>query len=152
MGSTTVADGQLLGAIEGQVHDGPWTDIKVDVDKVNALVRWTGTGDELTYGITAMYFDANWNSADQIPERAVKQGLIDPLGSLDKTLGGNTRRMSLSGTLSWDGDNFLNEINAWIIDYFYASRLPQEPATGVEDIHYHIFEPRQARVSATWMF
>jgi hypothetical protein len=38
------------------------------------------------------------------------------------------------------------------IDYFYASRLPQEPATGVEDIHYHIFEPRQARVSASWLF
>ena len=38
------------------------------------------------------------------------------------------------------------------IDYFYASRLPQEPATGVEDIHFHIFEPRQARVSASWLF
>ena len=25
------------------------------------------------------------------------------------------------------------------IDYFYASRLPSEPAEGVEDIHYHVF-------------
>jgi outer membrane receptor protein involved in Fe transport len=32
------------------------------------------------------------------------------------------------------------------IDYFYASRLPGEPADGVEDIHYHVFEPRQVRV------
>jgi outer membrane receptor protein involved in Fe transport len=32
------------------------------------------------------------------------------------------------------------------IDYFYASRLPGEPAAGVEDIHYHVFEPRQVRV------
>lgn len=117
MGSTPVADGHILGAIEGQVYDGPWTDIKEDVDKINGLVRWTGAGDKLSYGITAMYFDANWNSADQIPERAVAQGLIDPLGSLDKTLGGNTRRTSLSGTLSWGDGDFNNEINAWIIDY-----------------------------------
>ena len=31
------------------------------------------------------------------------------------------------------------------IDYFYASRLAGEPANGYEDIHYHIFEPRQIR-------
>ena len=38
------------------------------------------------------------------------------------------------------------------IDYFYASRLPGEPADGVEDIHFHIFEPRQLRLQATWLF
>jgi hypothetical protein len=32
------------------------------------------------------------------------------------------------------------------IDYFYASRLPDEAVEGVEDIHYHVFEPRQLRV------
>ena len=32
------------------------------------------------------------------------------------------------------------------IDYFYASRLPGEAAEGVEDIHYHVFEPRQVRI------
>ena len=32
------------------------------------------------------------------------------------------------------------------IDYFYASRLPGEAAEGVEDIHFHVFEPRQLRV------
>ena len=38
------------------------------------------------------------------------------------------------------------------IDYFYASRLPGEPAAGIEDIHFHIFEPRQFRLQATWRF
>ena len=32
------------------------------------------------------------------------------------------------------------------IDYFYASRLPGEVADGLEDIHFHVFEPRQVRV------
>lgn len=38
------------------------------------------------------------------------------------------------------------------IDYYYASRLPGEPAEGVEDIHYHILEPRTVRVYASYMF
>lgn len=33
------------------------------------------------------------------------------------------------------------------ISYFYASRLPGEPAGGVEDRHIHPVEPRQVRVS-----
>lgn len=33
------------------------------------------------------------------------------------------------------------------IDYFYASRLPGEPASGIEDVHYKVFEPRQLRAS-----
>jgi hypothetical protein len=38
------------------------------------------------------------------------------------------------------------------IDYFYASRLPGEPLEGVEDIHYHVFEPRQFRAYVTLIF
>jgi hypothetical protein len=38
------------------------------------------------------------------------------------------------------------------IQYFYASRLPGEPAGGVEDVHFHPVEPRQLRVSLHWVF
>ena len=38
------------------------------------------------------------------------------------------------------------------ITYFYASRLPGEPAEGVEDVHYHPIEPRTSRVHASWKF
>jgi hypothetical protein len=33
------------------------------------------------------------------------------------------------------------------ITYFYASRLPGEPAAGVEDKHFHPAEPRTLRLS-----
>jgi hypothetical protein len=36
------------------------------------------------------------------------------------------------------------------IDYYYASRLPGEPASGVLDQHLHPIEPRQLRVSLSW--
>ncbi|MBW3629940.1 MAG: TonB-dependent receptor, partial [Gemmatimonadetes bacterium] len=38
------------------------------------------------------------------------------------------------------------------IQYFYASRLPGEPAEGVEDLHFHPVEPRQLRLSLQWVF
>jgi outer membrane receptor protein involved in Fe transport len=33
------------------------------------------------------------------------------------------------------------------IDYYYTSRLPGEPAAGVDDIHFHPTLPRTARVN-----
>lgn len=38
------------------------------------------------------------------------------------------------------------------ISYFYPSRLPGEPAEGVEDRHIHPAEPRQLRISARFSF
>lgn len=38
------------------------------------------------------------------------------------------------------------------ITYFYASRLPGEPAEGVEDYHLHPMEPRQVRASVRYAF
>ena len=36
------------------------------------------------------------------------------------------------------------------IEYFYASRLPGEPAGGIEDVHFHPVEGRSFRLVATW--
>ena len=38
------------------------------------------------------------------------------------------------------------------IDYFYESRLPGEPAGGVEDVHFHPALPRTARVNLVVTF
>ncbi|QJR10863.1 Vitamin B12 transporter BtuB [Usitatibacter rugosus] len=38
------------------------------------------------------------------------------------------------------------------IAYFYASRLPGEPAAGVDDVHFHPVERRAARVSVSLAF
>ena len=38
------------------------------------------------------------------------------------------------------------------IDYFYASRLQEEPESGIEDIHYHVFPSRSVRLSLQFRF
>ncbi len=56
-----------------------------------------------------------------------------------------------SVALSLDVLNLLNSKDN-DITYFYASRLPGEPADGVEDIHFHPMEPRQVRLGLRYMF
>ncbi|HXG71564.1 MAG TPA: TonB-dependent receptor, partial [Gemmatimonadaceae bacterium] len=46
----------------------------------------------------------------------------------------------------------LFDANVTDIDYFYVSRLPGEPAEGVEDIHTHPVIPRSARVGLRLSF
>jgi outer membrane receptor protein involved in Fe transport len=38
------------------------------------------------------------------------------------------------------------------IDYFYASRLPGDPANGIDDIHFHPVETRSVRLALTTTF
>jgi len=38
------------------------------------------------------------------------------------------------------------------ITYYYTSRLPSEPAEGVDDVHLHPGEPRSFRVTLTYRF
>ena len=52
--------------------------------------------------LLALAYDNAWNSPDQIPERAVRDGLVDELGSIDRSLGGESSRWSISG--GWGGD------------------------------------------------
>ncbi len=47
--------------------------------------------------------------------------------------------------------NLLNRENDDIA-YYYTSRLPGEPAAGVEDTHFHPAEPREFRLSVTKKF
>ncbi|WP_018694087.1 TonB-dependent receptor [Algicola sagamiensis] len=98
IGSTPFDDGTLLAAVEIQYYDGPWKDVEEDVNKQNIQLKWTKDFDESRLSLNMMSYQNEWNSADQIPARAVRQGLIDELGSIDPTLGGETSRFSLSGS------------------------------------------------------
>ncbi|WP_214000148.1 TonB-dependent receptor [Arsukibacterium sp.] len=111
-GSSRQGSGNLLLAGEVQRYNGPWTDINEDVDKFNAVARYSQPLASGQFTVTAMTYNNSWNAADQVPNRAVTTGLIDRLGSLDPTVGGNSSRYSLS--VGWDSDAW--QANAYLID------------------------------------
>jgi len=99
--STSAGAGDLLYGVELQTYDGPWTDIDENVRKASALLRYSADVAGGRAHVNVMGYTNEWNSADQIPQRAVAQGLIDEFGSLDSTVGGKSSRYSLSG--GWKG-------------------------------------------------
>lgn len=104
--------GDIAVGVEWQQYDGPWTDIDEDVEKRNVYTRYSGQLADGKLNVTFMAYDNSWNSADQIPTRAVAQGIIDEFGSLDDTVGGESSRYSLSA--NWKNDDW--ELSAYAID------------------------------------
>ena len=102
-------------------------------------------------GVVAKYGKASFavrarhfGSYSLIEDNSVR---ADPLTVVNARIEYQLGRVELAADL-------LNAFNAKDneIEYFYASRLPGEPAGGVEDRHIRPVEPRQLRVSATVRF
>lgn len=104
--------GRLLLGVEAQRYDGLWTDIDEDVHKTNLLMRYSSRLAGGEFSLTAMGYRNRWNAADQIPQRAVEQGIIDSLGSLDTDVGGDSSRYSLS--TQWVNPNW--SMSAYLVD------------------------------------
>jgi hypothetical protein len=100
-------------ALEYNSYDGPWTDIKEDLDKTNVFLSYSSKLKSGDLKMTFMGYDNAWNSADQIPLRAVSAGIIDELGSLDTSLGGNSSRYSINVIFKNQNIN----ASAYFIDY-----------------------------------
>ncbi|TGD75497.1 TonB-dependent receptor [Mangrovimicrobium sediminis] len=113
LGSVGVGAGTLGVALELNSYAGPWRDIDEDLEKLNLQLRYSlpVAGGEATIGFMA--YDNQWNSADQIPRRAVRSGLIDELGSIDTSVGGESSRYSLNA--GWRGDHLA--LSAYAIRY-----------------------------------
>ena len=99
--SVRLGRGDLMFAGELQTFDGPWTDIEERVRKKSGLLRYSAQLGSGRAHLMLMAYDNAWNSPDQIPERAVEQGLISRFGSIDTTVGGEASRYSISG--GWSG-------------------------------------------------
>ena len=93
--STRAGGGDLLGALELARNDGPWVRPD-DYRKINGVLRWNRGDAANGFTLTAMGYDGRWNSTDQIPERAVSEGIIGRFGNLDPSDGGSTNRTSLA--------------------------------------------------------
>jgi len=95
-GSPRVGEGNLLYAFESAYNDGPW-ERGDHYRKFNGVLRYSAGDARNGFTVTGMGYQAQWDSTDQIAERAVEEGRIGRFGSLDPTDGGDAHRYSLSG-------------------------------------------------------
>lgn len=95
-GSRPVADGNLLAGFEFSHLDGPWT-IPDNFRKGNAILRYSQGTPNDGLSLTAMYLVDTFHATNQIPERAVTEGLIGIYDAIDPSDEGDTERYSFSG-------------------------------------------------------
>ena len=90
--------------------DGP-TESKQKFKRYNVFSKYNlKVSDATCFTASASGFSSNWYASGQIPDRAVKQGLISRWGSIDPTEGGNTERYNVnlqsqtrvSNNVSWE--------------------------------------------------
>jgi TonB dependent receptor/TonB-dependent Receptor Plug Domain len=87
VGATSVTAASYL-ALDASVSDGPWSNSE-RLRRGNFLYNYNA-GD---WALTALAYQSQWNSTDQIPLRAVQAGTLSALGNLDPTDGGQTSRV-----------------------------------------------------------
>ncbi|WP_246692643.1 TonB-dependent receptor [Methylobacterium sp. WL64] len=112
--STPIGDGNLLVAADAQVYDGPWV-VPDALRKISTVARYSqGTALD-GFSVTGMAYASRWTATNQIPERAVAQGLIGRYGTINPTDGGDTSRLSLSGRFSSTDDTGVTRASAYVI-------------------------------------
>ena len=114
--SPTLSGGHLLAALELAHNDGPWVRPD-DYRRINGVLRYSRGDTHNGFSLTGMGYSADWHSTDQIPERAIAEGLIPRFGNIDPTDGGRTHRYSLSADLQRTGTNALTRATAFAVDY-----------------------------------
>jgi hypothetical protein len=116
MGSTGFFGGTLIGAGEVYHNDGPF-DVPDDYNRLNGVARYFRGDTQDYFTLTAMAYSGKWNSTDQVPLRAIAEGLIDRFGSLNPTDGGVTTRSSLSFSRVRRTDDDQFQMSAYVIRY-----------------------------------
>ncbi len=135
-----------LGRVEVNHNDGPWVQPD-DYRKFNGVLRYTRGDNRNGISLTGMGYWADWDSTDQVPERAVAEGLIPRFGLIDDSDGGTTNRQTVaadfqrsSGPSSLRATGFLlhNRLNLFSNFTYFLD----DPANGDQ------FEQNERRVAA----
>jgi hypothetical protein len=142
-GASGVTGPSVLAALELENDNGPWT-LPEGLHKVNGLLRVSDGDASRGWSVDGVYYDASWNSTDQVPLALIASGQLGRYSALDPTDGGLTGREIVSGEWHRHDDGGYTRLSAYGQRYrlqlfsdfsFYELR----PATGDQ------FEQREHR-------
>jgi hypothetical protein len=114
--SRPVGAGNLLVAAEYVHADGPWT-IPDNYNKGNLVANYSQGNADNGFSFTGMYMNDAFHATNQIPQRAVTEGLLCLYCPLDPTDGGSSERYSFSTNYAATTDTGQLKANAYLIGY-----------------------------------
>ncbi|MGH8168587.1 MAG: TonB-dependent receptor plug domain-containing protein, partial [Woeseiaceae bacterium] len=114
-GSLDAPGGVVTAALDVDAYAGPWL-LDEDLSQQRIFASYAFDAAGVPAKITFQGYDADWNSTDQIPQRAVEAGLIDQFGFVDPDLGGQTERYLLTGSLDFGAW----QVSGYALDYDFT--------------------------------
>jgi hypothetical protein len=145
--SPQVGPGTLLVALEYNHYDGPW-ELPENSNRYNALLRYHASTARDDYSVTAnLYFAPLWHSTDQVPERAIDEGVIERLGAIDPTDGGRTGRGGLSLNWARQEDDGTSELVLYAF-YYWLNLWSDFDYALTDPVHLDQFEQVDRRYTA----
>ncbi|MCG3206345.1 MAG: hypothetical protein KCHDKBKB_03081 [Elusimicrobia bacterium] len=138
--------GHLLYAVDSQYDNGPWQ-VPENYRKFSGVLRYSCGNRDSGNALTAMGYSGQWNSTDQIPERAVDQGIINRLGSLDPSDGGETSRLGFSAD-AWTEDGRTKSKANLFLQYYRLNLWSNFTYFLDDPVHGDQFEQQDQRIVA----
>jgi hypothetical protein len=116
--SGCVGQGTLLYGVEYNFYNGPYQTPQ-NAERISAVFRYTLGDAEDGFRLSAYIYNGSGNDDNQIPLRAVYQGLVNSLGNLNPTDFLTTQRYTLNAQWwhAW-GTDAVTRANAYA--YYYA--------------------------------
>jgi outer membrane receptor protein involved in Fe transport len=105
---------KTLLAMEVYTSNGPF-ERPQDYIRFNLFGKATASlAENVDAAIWFSYLSSNWFASGEIPERAVREGLIDRFGAIDNSQGANTQRFNANADLRWQlSDNQTIRVHAY---------------------------------------
>jgi hypothetical protein len=115
-GASTPVGNTATMTVAGEVvtFNGPWERAD-DLRKLNGFVRFANGSRDNGFALTGMAYSGQWFATDQVPQRAIDQGLIQRYGTLDATDGGRSDRFSLSARWAETNPDSATRANVYVI-------------------------------------
>jgi len=116
-GSSGAASGaRVLGALELQRDDGPWTTPE-GVRKFNGLLKASGGDVARGWSLTALHYANRWTATDQVPLALIADGTLGRFSALDPTDGGSTTRSAVTSEWHAHDDLGYAGVSAYVEHY-----------------------------------
>jgi TonB-dependent Receptor Plug Domain len=110
--SVRTAGGATTFALEYGYDDGPW-DNPEHANHISTYGRRVWSEGDNEFAVTVIAYHAAWNSTDQVPERAIDEGVISRFGALDPSDGGTSMRANLDFNWVHNGPDSRTQLNAY---------------------------------------
>ena len=102
--------------VEAGYDNGPWLSPEHS-RRLNLFIRHTWSSGANDFALTLLGYRGQWDSTDQIPQRAVTEGTLDRFGAIDPSDGGQSDRESLAFDWTRHGTDGVTQLNLYTIHY-----------------------------------